>query len=169
MLALFCLRLASGLLASLLLLRPAEVNPRFFRVQLLTALALIVGATFFVRSGADLFLWLALGAGMGLSFLGSLVWSLDRAPGGLFFILGATASSVTALIQASFQVFPEPRPQRCRRPVTSGLLLGMATSAMLMGHSYLIAPACRFAAAGPDGGLFVALACVGWSAAGAVV
>jgi hypothetical protein len=160
MLALFCLRLASGLLAALLLLRPAEVNPRFFRVQFLTALGLMVVAAFFLREGADLYLWLTLGAGMGLCFLGSLVWSLDRAPGGVFFILGAVAASVTALLQASFQAFPElPATTLVADQLTSGMLLGMSTTAMLMGHSYLIAPSMSLR---PllmlVGGVFVALA-----------
>src|SRR5947199_7414945 len=98
MLALFCLRLASGLLASLLLLRPSQVNARFFRVQFLTALGLMVVAAFFLRATADLFTWLTLGVGMGLCFLGSLVWSLDKAPGGMIFIVCAAAVGVTALL-----------------------------------------------------------------------
>lgn len=141
MLALFCLRLASGLLASLLLLRPTEVNPRFFRVQFLTALGLMVVAAFFLRAAADLVLWLALGAGMGLCFLGSLVWSLEKAPGGMLFIVAAAAASVTGLLHAAFQTFPDLAPSTLAADqLTSGLLLGMATTAMLMGHSYLIAP-----------------------------
>jgi hypothetical protein len=141
MLALFCLRLVCGLLASLLLLQPAQVNPRFFRVQFLTALGLLVVAGFFLRTSADLLTWLALGSGMGLCFFGSLVWSLDRAPGGSIFIVGATAASTAGLLHASFQLFPDiAAATLVTDQLTSGLLLGMVTTAMLMGHSYLIAP-----------------------------
>lgn len=160
MLALFCLRLASGLLGSLLLLRPAQVNPRFFRVQFLTALGLMAVAAFFLRAGADTFMWLTLGAAMGLCFLGSLVWSLEKAPGGMLFILGSAVASVTALLHASFEVFPDLSASTLAADqLTSGILLGLATTAMLMGHSYLIAPSMSLQ---PllvlIGGLFVALA-----------
>jgi hypothetical protein len=141
MLALFCLRLVFGLLASLLLLRPVQVNSRFFRVQFLTALGLTVVAAFFLRTNADVFTWLALGAAMVLCFLGSLVWSLEGAPGGSFFIVGAAAASIAGLLHASFQLFPDiDTSTLVGDQLTSGLLLGMATTAMLMGHSYLIAP-----------------------------
>jgi hypothetical protein len=136
------------------------VNPRFFRVQFLTALGLLVVASFFLRTSADMLTWLALGSGMGLCFLGSLVWSLDRAPGGSIFIVAATAASATALLHASFQLFPDiPASTLVTDQLTSGLLLGMATTAMLMGHSYLIAPSMSLR---PllvlIGGVFVALA-----------
>jgi hypothetical protein len=141
MLALFCLRLASGLLASLLPLRPSQINPRFFRVQFLTALGLMVVAGFFLRASADLLMWIALGAGIGLSFLGSLAWSLENAPGGVFFIVTATAVTLLAMLHAAFLLFPDiAAPLLVGDQLISGLLLGMATTAMLMGHSYLIAP-----------------------------
>ena len=47
MLAIFCLRLALGLIAALLLLSPAQVNPRFFRTHFLTTLGLTAVATAF--------------------------------------------------------------------------------------------------------------------------
>jgi hypothetical protein len=160
MLALFCLRLTCGLLASLLLLQPAQVNPRFFRVQFLTALGLLVVACFFLRASADMLTWLALGISMGLCFLGSLVWSLERAPGGSILIVASAAASTTALLHASFQLFPDIDASTLAiDQLTSGLLLGMATTAMLMGHSYLIAPSMSLR---PllvlIGGVFVALA-----------
>jgi hypothetical protein len=141
MLALFCLRLAAGLLASLLLLRPAEINPRFYRVHFLTALALLVVAAYFSRGAADALAWTALGAAMGLSFLGSLSWSLDRAPGGVVLIGAAAVASMGALLKAAATLFPDVQASfRAADQLTSGLVLGLATTAMLMGHSYLIAP-----------------------------
>ena len=44
MLAAFCLRLALGLLAGLLLLSPKQLHPRFFRTHFLTALGLMAVA-----------------------------------------------------------------------------------------------------------------------------
>src|SRR5260370_30085682 len=44
MLALFCLRLALGLMAALLFLSPTQLNPRFSRTHFLTTLALAAGA-----------------------------------------------------------------------------------------------------------------------------
>ena len=45
MLATFCVRLAVGLLAGLLLLSPKQLHPRFFRTHFLTVLGLLVVAT----------------------------------------------------------------------------------------------------------------------------
>src|SRR5262245_57640880 len=82
MVAVFALRLACGLLAGLWLLSPAEVNPRFFRVQFLTALGLEAVAAFFLREIATPELWGFLGAGLLLTFLGAIVWGVEGAPGG---------------------------------------------------------------------------------------
>jgi hypothetical protein len=141
MLALFCLRLASGLVAALLLLKPAQINPRFYRVHFLTAMALMVVAAYFLRGTADTITWIALGTGIALSFLGSLSWSLENAPGGVVCIVGVTVASVVALLRTALLLFPDrPAPLLYADQLTSGLLLGLATTAMLMGHSYLIAP-----------------------------
>src|SRR5437879_1054237 len=82
MLATFCLRLAGGLAGALLLLSPAQVAPRFYRVQFLTILGLGAGAAFLLWSAADpLLIWL-LAAGLLFSFGGSIAWSLEGAPAG---------------------------------------------------------------------------------------
>src|SRR6266542_3906611 len=101
--ALFCLRLAFGLIGSLFLVPVRELNPRFFRVHFLTALGLTAVAAFFGASLAMPTTWILLGTSVALCFLGSLVWSLDRAPGGRILIaLAATAllSSLTFLAMA---------------------------------------------------------------------
>ena len=81
MLPSFCLRLAWGLIAALILLPPSQVHPRFFRVQYLTALGLLAVAGFFVRDLAHLWFWLALAAGMLCAFAGSVIWHIDGNPG----------------------------------------------------------------------------------------
>jgi hypothetical protein len=140
MLALFCLRLACGMLACLLLLSPARVNPRYFRTHFLTALGLTAVAAVGLRDAADLWLWLALAAVLALSFLGSVVWLLEGAPGGRLLVYLAVPALTAALLLAGQQRGGAPPGWLLADDLTSAALLGSATSAMLMGHMYLIAP-----------------------------
>jgi hypothetical protein len=146
MLAVFCLRLALGLLAALLLLSPAAVNPRFYRTHFLVVLGLTVVAALFLRSLAGLGQWLALAAALLLAFAGSVVWSLEGAPGGRTLIVLSVAVLAAALVQASLDPAEQTAPGRAGAAwlladdFTSAALLGTATTAMLLGHSYLIAP-----------------------------
>jgi hypothetical protein len=147
MLATFCLRLSLGLAACLLLLSPAQVAPRFYRVQFLTVLGLVAVAGVFLFQSATAGLLAILAAAMVLAFLGSLVWTLEGAP------LGRTAIVLTVLVLIAILALKDfdlpPSTPRAATPhawlliddLTSAALLGAATSAMLMGHSYLIAPA----------------------------
>lgn len=141
-LSVFALRLAAGMIACLFLLSPADVNPRFYRVHFLTALGLTGLAAVFVRQSGGWPLWTLLIAGMALALAGSLSWFLDKAPGGrtLIVLTALTLVGGLACLEAS-------NPAACRTPlitalsdVTSAAVLGSALSAMLMGHSYLIAP-----------------------------
>jgi hypothetical protein len=152
MLAIFALRLATGLIASLLLLNPAQVNPRFYRTHFLTGLGLTAVAIVFLWDTADADLGWALGAASGLALLGSIVWMLERAPAGrTLTVLTAMALAVALGLARSAGV------QRAEADLdgmernelawlladdySSAALLGSATTAMLIGHSYLIAPA----------------------------
>jgi hypothetical protein len=145
MLAVFCLRLACGMIACLLLLPPAQVNPRFFRTHFLTALGLTVVAAVFLREQAGLALWLALAGTAACTFLGSVVWMLEGAPLGRTLIVLAVpmlaaclvASGTTASVTADSWVLIDD--------FASAAVVGAATTAMLMGHSYLIAPAMSLA------------------------
>jgi hypothetical protein len=142
MLALFCLRLASGLAAAMLLLPVGQTNPRFCRAHFLTMLGLTVGAAAFLWHGAGTAVCASLVASMVLTFLGSVIWSVDRAPGGR--VIGpVTALSLAGslilirVVQVPGDFFPLPIID----DLTSAALLGLSTTAMLMGHAYLIAPA----------------------------
>jgi hypothetical protein len=141
---LFCLRLAFGLVGALLLLSPAQVNPRFYRVQFLVVLGLLAVAAIFLRDRTEMMLWLAMGGGMLLAFLGSVVWSLEGAPLGQI-LIGSTGVVVgLALGLAEWAQAGEGEGEFARLfigDLSSAALLGMAVTAMLMGHSYLIAPA----------------------------
>src|SRR5262249_21186654 len=142
MFATFCLRLAVGLLACLFLLPPGRVNPRFFRTHFLTALGLTVLAAVFLRETADAWLWLALLGGIALAFAGSPVWLLEGAPGGRLLTLLTVPALAAALLLAGAATRGQVPPGwRVADDLTSAALLGSAVTAMLMGHSYLIAPA----------------------------
>jgi hypothetical protein len=148
MIAIFALRLAFGLLACLWLLSPAQVNPRFFRVHFLTALGLAAVAWFFAREEVGASTHLILAAALLLSFFGSVVWHLEGAPLGRTSIYLATAALGAVLILVGTEV--RGRASATHNPndawlvaddFTSAAVLGASTTAMLMGHSYLIAPA----------------------------
>jgi hypothetical protein len=159
MLAIFCLRLAGGLIGALVLFPPRLVNPRFYRTHFLTALGLSAGAAVALRGTAGAALWAALAGGMVLAFAGSLVWSLEGAPAGKL-LIGLTLAALTVGLGLASRAQVEEQetaraqarltsaePGSADTPVwvladdlTSAALLGTATTAMLMGHSYLIAP-----------------------------
>lgn len=142
MLATFCLRLACGLTAALLLLSPADVAPRYYRTQFLTVLGLSAAALAVLYDALDLALGLTLGAAMLLAFLGSFCWSLEGAPAGRTLIVLETLVLAVSLGLLQTALVPrEPFFWPFINQLTSAALLGTAMSAMLMGHSYLVAPA----------------------------
>ena len=141
MLSIFSLRLACGLIGSLLLLSPKLVNARFYRTHFLTVLGLAVAAAIFLGGAGETWLWLAIGVTLVFAFLGSIAWSLEGAPAGRALIIGTALSSVAALGLASQSIAPDEQlGWLLAGDLSSAALLGTATSAMLMGHSYLIAP-----------------------------
>lgn len=152
MISIFCLRLAWGMAASLLLLSPTQVAPRFYRVQFLTVLGLAATAAAFLWSVLGPFITIALAASLFLAFLGSLVWSLEGAPAGRTTIVLTVLALAFALVLAR-QVEEGAATAGERgnlslyslNDLTSAAMLGTAMSAMLMGHSYLIAPAMSIA------------------------
>src|SRR4051812_35289780 len=79
MLAIFCLRLALGLLGCLLILPSAVVNPRFYRTHFLTALGFLVLAALFLANGASLYLLATLIGAGAACFVGSILFRLEGA------------------------------------------------------------------------------------------
>lgn len=161
----FCLRLAFGMIASLLVVDPTPIPPRFFRVQFLSVLGLLAVAAHFlvfhpiqrIRSVyMDAHLGLAsiwdqwtvitLAFSGGICFLGCIVWYLDNAPGGVAII------RLTTLALAVMLFFVTPWMDadhldwwKLADQFASAAILGATTSAMLLGHSYLISPAMTIA------------------------
>lgn len=142
MLAIFCLRLALGLVAAMLLLSPAQVNPRFFRTHFLTTLFLTAVAAVFLRDDADLVLWLLLGGVLLLAALGSMSWMIEGAPAGQALMVLTLPLLTGALALAGYGSRWQGEPWWLfGDDLTSAAVLGSATTAMLVGHSYLLAPA----------------------------
>jgi hypothetical protein len=142
LLATFALRLACGLIASLVLLSGAQVNPRFYRTHFLTALGLTAVAMMFLGDRNDPWLWWALGGSLAGALLGSMAWMLEGAPGGQTLVV-LTATGL-ALALGLTDAVPQERTDLgwlLADDYSSAALLGTATTAMLIGHSYLIAPA----------------------------
>ena len=138
MIVTFCLRLAFGMIAPLVLLPAAVVPPRFFRVQFLAALGLMVIAGLFFGSLGNLPLWIAYAISIAALLGGSIVWHTEEAPlGRLLFVAAGLALGTTMVLHRSL----DAPPMRIVDDFAAAGLLGSAISAMLMGHSYLIAPA----------------------------
>jgi hypothetical protein len=133
----FCLRLAFGLVVVLPLLPSSIVPQRFFRVQFLVALALLAGAAFFLRETASELFWIACALGVVCCCAGSVVWHLENAPGGRLMIwLNPPVLLACMILSRTGKGMWWPVAD----DLASAAVLGSATSAMLMGHSYLIAP-----------------------------
>jgi hypothetical protein len=144
MLPIFCLRLACGLIGSLVLLSPKQVNPRFYRTQFLTVLGLTALGLVFVRDLPGIeqgWLWFAVVGALVGAFLGSLSWTLNNAPAGRA-LIGITLLLLIAVLALAVDSGESPSGEGSllANQLTSAALLGAATTAMLMGHSYLIAP-----------------------------
>jgi hypothetical protein len=141
MLAVFALRLAFGMLACLLLLSPAQVNPRFYRVHFLVALGLAALVLLDVRTTAPLSAIIFLSVGLFLAFAGSFSWSLEEAPGGRTLIVLTAAALAAALVVVEMAPStPRPLAATLVGDVTAAALLGASVTAMLLGHNYLVAP-----------------------------
>lgn len=157
MLATFCLRLACGLAGALLLLCGTTVNPRFYRTHFLTILGLTAMAAVVWPAPVAVWMWAMLAAVMACAFLGSLLWSLEGAPGGRILVVATALVLVAVLVLAALE---SPAAVPANRDgmgntgyiaagagwlladaLTSAAFLGLAATALLMGHSYLIAPA----------------------------
>ncbi len=136
----FSLRLAFGMIGCLIVLNPAIVPPRFYRVQFLTVLGLLVVAAAFLPHPAPVLLWISLGAALVLAFLASIVWHLHEAPGGRTVSALTGLALLASLLQAGWLLHADGSPWLALDDLASAAVVGSAMTAMLMGHSYLISP-----------------------------
>jgi hypothetical protein len=142
MLQCFCLRLACGLSGALLLFPTRLVNPRFYRAHFLIVLGLLAAAAVLLRDQAHSLGWATIIVAAASAFLGSVAWSLHGAPGGriIAFLTLLTSATALGLVGMMLNSGVEPGWMLVDE-FSSAATLGIATTAMLMGHSYLIAPA----------------------------
>jgi hypothetical protein len=176
MAALFCLRLACGLIAAAPIVGAAHVPPRFYRVQFLAALGLLVAAAFFLRDTAEAPFWIAWAVAVTVCVAGSVIWHLHEAPGSQALTWLAPPTLLACLIAGSIAAHGgELDGWRMADDIASAAVLGCATTAMLMGHSYLIVPTMSIApllriliGLGAALAVRIGLACVGlwlWNSA----
>jgi hypothetical protein len=139
MLAVFCLRLTFGLLASLVLLSHRQMHTRFFRTHFLTALGLCIVA---LVMGWDTPILIPTALGLLGTFVGSLLWNFERPPAGwTFWLLTLAAIGAAFVVVEPTNSNQSPLWARIINDLTSAMLLGSIVTAMLVGHSYLISPA----------------------------
>jgi hypothetical protein len=132
----FALRLAAGLAASLAVL-PGEVHPRFFRIQWLIVLGLLTAAGVFAWNTAGEWFWLPYGLALVLSGAGFWCWAAEELRGARRPVL---AAGLAALAGCLLFQGPTVTPVGTAQALAAAGLLGLTTTAMLMGHWYLIAP-----------------------------
>ncbi len=139
MLAAFCLRLAFGVLAPLLFLPSRLLHPRFFRTQFLIALGLaVVAAMSSIGDGATRISVII--AVCVLTLAGSIVWNLEPAPRGKLILDLSLIALLAGVCRMPFPNADASSLLAALDGITSGLLMGAALTAMLIGHSYLISP-----------------------------
>jgi hypothetical protein len=137
----FLLRLAFGLAFGMVITSPQKVSSGFFRNHLYVTLGLATLATLVLVQLSEPAAWFA-GAAALASFFGAAFWLYEaRWAGWISLLLVAACSMAAALQSASASPGSDvPTALRTIAVLTSGLLLGVTTGAMLLGHWYLNAP-----------------------------
>jgi hypothetical protein len=141
-LAQFLLRLAFGLAFGMAITSPRQVTSGYFRNHLYVTLGLATLATLaLAKLGANTAAWLA-GASAILSFFGAACWLYEAAkPGRIMLCLVALVSLAAGIIADNATTTTTANSLWSALNVTSsGLVLGLTTAAMLLGHWYLNAP-----------------------------
>jgi hypothetical protein len=140
MLETFVLRLALGFALGLWALPAGVVASRFYRIHLLIVLGFIVGAGFAARADASEVFWIALGLAGVLCLVGAWNWGTEGRAAGYGALLLCTLALAVAVLALPEGASPSAPLVFAARALSSAALLGVVTTAMLMGHWYLIAP-----------------------------
>lgn len=143
MLAIFCVRLALGIVFFLPLIWNCLPHARFVRTQFLTALGLLVVASVSSWNETDNWSRGLLLIGAAFSLAGALAWTLQPAPAGKKIILGELVVLIAVFNLP--QLLANDRSKgfaglQAINEISSAALLGSSMTAMLVGHSYLISP-----------------------------
>lgn len=137
MLEVFAIRLAAGFTFSLLILPRHQVELRFYRLHLTIAACFLAAASIFAWQRASDWFWLPFSLGFLTTLIGAWAWSFAEYD---FARLPALVIAPTALL-ASLIVLSSAEPWAAALDhLSSAAVLGLTTTAMLLGHWYLIAP-----------------------------
>lgn len=154
----FLLRLSFGLAAGMAIVPPRLVTSGYYRNHLYVTLGLSALAALLSRVAAPGAFWWAVGAA-GLSYVGSVCWLYEKRRAGVALLLAVALAAIVGAIAIGNGAASgdgvdattvSARPAladglRMVQPITSGLLLGTTTAAMLLGHWYLNAPGMELA------------------------
>jgi hypothetical protein len=132
-------------MGSLLLISPEAVNPRFHRIQMVIVIGLVAAAAFMAAAAANDVFWVGLGVAGAGCLVGSWAWSAKAAPGARLATVMAVLALLACLLALEWPHDPAGNAGLLLlglvvNAAASAALLGTATTAMLVGHWYLIAP-----------------------------
>jgi hypothetical protein len=131
----FLCRFGWGLSLALAITPAALVPAGFFRVNLLVVLGLATFASLLESTAGSGPAWMLAAAAAVVAWLGSVAWLAERRPAGM------ACCGVCAALMAAATVAVQPGPSPLA--LLSGLVVGLAVHAMLLGHWYLNAPGMR--------------------------
>lgn len=161
MVALFVIKLLTGIVLMWLLMPRKDVTDGFFRIQMLVALGLAVLVSMAIEPGAFTELDLAsvsseeqaaaiqtsrwirglMIVSAIIAYVGHILWKLSRrAPGNICIYLLGVLCILTMVIQGLCVIRVVPAWQQVFSDVASAGVLGATLTGMLLGHWYLTTP-----------------------------
>jgi hypothetical protein len=159
----FLLRLVFGLAAGMALCSPRQVTSGYFRNHLHVTLGLSLLAGLVAMSNGGPWGW-ALAAAVA-SYFGAACWLYENAKLGRPMLVAVLALALAGAVEAAYALSQAWMP--CLGAATSGLLLGLTTASMLLGHWYLNTPTMQLAPlkrllAATAGAVLLQMAVSGW-------
>ena len=142
----FLLRLAFGLAVGMAITSSRQVSSGYFRNHLYVTLGLATLAAL-VLARLSLPAASFAGASAALSFFGAACWLYESKTAGktVLWLVAASALAAALIAQPTSGVSDMLSILRSLAVVTSGMVLGVTTAAMLLGHWYLNAPGMELA------------------------
>jgi hypothetical protein len=150
----FLFRLTFGVAAAMAVTSARDVTSGFFRIHLwvlmglqtLAALALysLQPATNVPAWLASAPFWLAVTAAV-TSYVGAVIWMYERRAAGKLAISVVAGCAFAGCVLPLFAAADKPLAWQLADRATGGLLLGLVTTAMLLGHWYLNTPTMKLA------------------------
>ena len=152
----FLLRLSFGLAAGMTIASPRLVTSGYFRNHLYVTLGLSALAALLSRVAAPAAFGWAIGSAV-LSYVGAVCWLYEKPRAGVAMLYAVAIVGAVGALAAMGAIggvgltegVAKPTAflewLRLLQPITSGLLLGTTTAAMLLGHWYLNAPGMQLA------------------------